>query len=143
MARNATHSSNNGQESARLQTGDFVHLPPARDRLCFVQTWSSKVRMDKEHENFLWKRLTSAEVVPLGKFIPSKKHTEGVLVCWHNLLKRGVWGHLGGSVVEHLPSAQGAILEIRDQVPHRTPCMEPASPTAYFSACLSLCVSHE
>ena len=30
-------------------------------------------------------------------------------------------GHLGGSVVEHLPSAQGMILESRDQVPHRAP----------------------
>ena len=48
-------------------------------------------------------------------------------------------GCLGGSAVEHLPFAQGAILEFQDQVPHRTPCMEPAS----LSACVSafLCVS--
>ena len=38
-----------------------------------------------------------------------------------------------------LPSAQGLILETRDRVPCRAPCMEPASP----SAPLSLCVSHE
>ena len=50
-----------------------------------------------------------------------------------------VEGHLGGSAVEHLPSAQGVILESWDQVPHRAPCMEPASPSAYVSA--SLCVS--
>uniref|UniRef100_A0A8C0SBR3 Spermatosis associated 1 n=1 Tax=Canis lupus familiaris TaxID=9615 RepID=A0A8C0SBR3_CANLF len=37
-------------------------------------------------------------------------------------------GHLGGSVVEHLPSAQGVILGSQDRVPHRAPCMEPASP---------------
>ena len=48
-------------------------------------------------------------------------------------------GHLGGSAVEHLPSAQGVILGSWDQVPHQTPCMEPASPSAYVSA--SLCVS--
>ena len=44
-------------------------------------------------------------------------------------------GHLGGSVVEHLPSAQGVIPESRDGAPHQAPCEEPASP--------SLCVSHE
>ena len=46
-----------------------------------------------------------------------------------------LWGCLGSSVVEHLPSAQGVILESQDQVSHRAPCMEPASPSA--------CVSHE
>ena len=50
-------------------------------------------------------------------------------------------GRLGGSVVEHLPWAQGVILRSPDQVPHRAPCMEPASPSACVSA--SLCVSHE
>ena len=40
-----------------------------------------------------------------------------------------------------LPSAQGLILETWDRVPRRTPCMEPASPSAWVSASLS--VSHE
>ena len=53
------------------------------------------------------------------------------------------WGHLGGSVVKRLPSAQGMILETQDQVPHGAPCMEPASSSAYVSAPLSLFVSHE
>ena len=48
-------------------------------------------------------------------------------------------GCLGGSAVEHLPSAQGVILE--SQVPHQAPGMEPASLSAYVSACLSLSVS--
>ena len=52
------------------------------------------------------------------------------------------WGCLGGSEVEHLPWAQGLILEFQDRVPHRAPCEEPASPPAYVSA-FSLCVSHE
>ena len=43
-------------------------------------------------------------------------------------------GHLGGSVVEHLPLAQGMVL-------HSTPNGEPASPSSCVSA--SLCVSHE
>ena len=50
-------------------------------------------------------------------------------------------GRLGGSVVEPLPSGQGVILESWNQVPHRAPCMEPASPSACVSASLSLSVS--
>ena len=54
-------------------------------------------------------------------------------------------GSLGGSAVWRLPSAQGVILESQDQVPHRAPCMEPASRSACVSASLSLArsVSHE
>ena len=40
-------------------------------------------------------------------------------------------------MVECLSSAQGMILESWDRVPHRAPCMEPASPSAYVSASLS------
>ena len=47
-------------------------------------------------------------------------------------------GHLGGSVVERLPSSQGMLLETQDRVPHRAPCVEPASPSASVSASLSL-----
>ena len=43
-------------------------------------------------------------------------------------------GCLGGSAVEWLPSAQGVIPEFQDQVLHRAPCEEPASPSAYVSA---------
>ena len=46
-------------------------------------------------------------------------------------------GHLGGSVVEHLPLAQVVILGSWDQAPRK----EPVSPSACVSA--SLCVSHE
>ena len=42
-----------------------------------------------------------------------------------------------------LPSAQGVILETRDRVPHRAPCVEPASPSACVSLPLSLSVAHE
>ena len=50
-----------------------------------------------------------------------------------------VLGHLGGSVVEHLPSAQVMILESRNRVSHQAPCREPVSPSTYIS--VSLCVS--
>ena len=36
----------------------------------------------------------------------------------------------GGSAVEHLPSAQGVILESWDRVPHWAPGMESASPSS-------------
>ena len=50
-------------------------------------------------------------------------------------------GHLDGSVVEHLHSAQGMIPGSWDWVLHRAPHREPASPPAYVSA--PLYVSHE
>ena len=58
-----------------------------------------------------------------------------------HLAKKGAKGLHGGSAVKHLPSAQRVILKIRDQVPHRALCMEPASPSACVSASLSLRVS--
>ena len=47
----------------------------------------------------------------------------------------------GGSVVEHLPSAQVVIPGSWDGVPHRAPRVEPASPSA--CVCLPLSVSHK
>ena len=47
----------------------------------------------------------------------------------------------GGSVIEHLPSAQVMILGSWDRVPHRAPHKESASASAYVSA--SVCVSLE
>ena len=44
--------------------------------------------------------------------------------------------HLGGSVVGHLPLAQGVIPGFWDRVLHRAPRREPASPSAYVSASL-------
>ena len=49
-----------------------------------------------------------------------------------------VEGLLGGSAIEHLPSAQGKILESQDRIPRRTPCMGPASLFACVSASLSV-----
>ena len=52
--------------------------------------------------------------------------------------KRAFRGFLDGSAVEHLPLAQGEVLESRDRVPHRASCTEPASLSAYVSASLSV-----
>ena len=50
------------------------------------------------------------------------------------------WGHLGGSVVERLPLAQGSDPGIRGLSPTGS-LRGASSPSAYVSA--SLCVSHE
>lgn len=49
-------------------------------------------------------------------------------------------GHLGGSVVEHLPLAQVMILGSWDQITHGAPCRDLASPSACVSASLSVCL---
>ena len=50
-------------------------------------------------------------------------------------------GCLGGSAVERLPLTQGMIPGSWDPMLHWAPCKEPASPSAYLSASLSLCLS--
>ena len=50
-------------------------------------------------------------------------------------------GHLGGSAVELLPSAQGMILEFQDGVPPQAPYMEAASLSASLSLPLSLSIT--
>ena len=47
-------------------------------------------------------------------------------------------GCLGGSAVEHLPSAQVVIPGSWDRVLHEAPCREPTSPSACVSASLSM-----
>ena len=54
------------------------------------------------------------------------------------LIKTNVSGHLGGSVVEHLPLAQVVILKSQDRVPYRAPLREPASPSTCVSASFSV-----
>ena len=49
-------------------------------------------------------------------------------------------GRLGGSVVERLPLARGMIPGSREPVPHWTSYMEPASPSAYVSVSVCVCV---
>ena len=70
-----------------------------------------------------------------------KNSTQICLILIELSLNKKQQGCLGGSVVEHLPSAQGVIPELWDQVPHWAPCMEPASLSAYVSASLCVCLS--
>ena len=66
--------------------------------------------------------------------------------CFHSSLGfeiKPLGGSLGGAAVWRLPLAQGMILETRDRIPRRAPCVEPASPSACVSASLSLYVYRE
>ena len=69
-----------------------------------------------------------------------EKRTKNLLVSCttHFLHKNSTQGHLGGSVVERLPLALVMIPGFWDQVPYRSPCREPAAPSAYVSASLSM-----
>ena len=71
-----------------------------------------------------------------GKFNLKNKAS---LNSWQSKLHEE--GSPGGSAVEHLPSAQAVTLGFWDWVLCRAPHVEPASPSAWVSASLS--VSHE
>ena len=55
-----------------------------------------------------------------------------------SLRTRKAWEYLGGSVVERLPLPQVVIPASWDRVPRQAPYREPASPSAYVSAFLSV-----
>ena len=55
-----------------------------------------------------------------------------------NIIKIFRGGHLGDSVVEHLPWAQVMILGFWDRVLHQAPCWEPASPSVSLPLSLGL-----
>ena len=77
----------------------------------------------------------------LEKYLMLMPHVSVITVSYRIVLmhqKFPVLGHLGGLVVEHLPLAQVVILGSWDQVLHRSPHREPASPSAYVSASLSV-----
>ena len=65
----------------------------------------------------------------------------GFHLCVSRAFKSHIRGHLGGSVVEHLPLAQIVIPRSWDPVPHQALRREPASPSAYVSASLPLSLS--
>ena len=88
------------------------------------------------NEHLVWNKTS--------KSLTSTSETKNTLyVNWLDLnlkiYKNG--GPPGGSAVWRLPLAQGMILESQDQVLHRAPGMEPASPSACVSAFLSLSLS--
>ena len=58
-------------------------------------------------------------------------------------LKNKLGGCLGGSAVEHLPSAQGVTPGSWDRVPHRAPHRESASPSACVSPSLCVCLMNK
>ena len=98
------------------------------------QTWRGCNSLQNPHSYLFLSRWHSLTKTEFGKQQPSWGSFDlGKLVFLHSKLewKNPKLGHLGGSAVERLPSAQGVILGSWDWVPHRVP--QP----------LSLYVSHE
>lgn len=63
-ARNRSHSRNNGREITRLEMGGLhASALPHTKGFYFLQEWSSKERIEKEPEGFLWKTFSSAPAV--------------------------------------------------------------------------------
>ena len=95
---------------------------------------------EKTHK-LLLSTVEPKHVPPLTSFTSTRVFPLVASFCTIIFLKVGTWGRLGGSAVDHLPSAQAMVPGSRDRVPLRAPCMEPASPSACVSASLSLCLS--
>ena len=62
---------------------------------------------------------------------------QAIKILWSSLKKKDK-GCLGASAVKRLPLAWVMIPGLQDQVLHRAPCEEPASPSACVSASLSV-----
>ena len=90
------------------------------------------------------KEVTQDMDVCVNKFTKRLVRTCGCLSCfvhWSSV-KIFTEGHLGGSVAECLPLAQGVILRFWDQIPHQAPYGGLLLPL-HMSLPLSFCVFHE
>ena len=96
-------------------------------------------RQERGYAYFCCSLLTGRLVFCLDSQIPYSVFLSLDLGIFESL----ILGHLGGSAVERLPSAQDVILESQDRVPRQAPSMESASPSSCVSASLSpsLCLS--
>ena len=105
-----------------------------------MQNWDViwKLSQAKYHKETFWgqcENIRKAWRIPWNYLLIN---VLGVIVTSRLCSKIPLLGHLGGSVVERLPSAQSVIPTSWDRVPHQAPYMEPASPSACVSASLSL-----
>ena len=62
---------------------------------------------------------------------------------YYSAIRKDEYGQPGWLSRLSLPSAQGLILETWNLVPRQAPSMEPASPSAYVSASLSLSLMNQ
>ena len=78
-----------------------------------------------------------------NKHFASTYYVQGTMLNAHKIIFKIYTnlGHLGGSAIERLPLAQVVIPVFWDRVLHQAPHREPASPSAYVSASLSVCLS--
>ena len=94
-------------------------------------------------KTFIYSHFTEVLAISKTKVNNNRKqHVNDKAKSWiWNRHENTFGGHLGGSVVERLPLAQGVIPGSQDGVPHWAPHGEPVSPSTYVSA--SLCDSHK
>ena len=81
--------------------------------------------------------------IPEGKgaLFVFAQHSNLIIVFSYNGCPTGIPEWLSGLVPALGPGHDP--VESWDRVPHKAPCMEPASPSLCVSASFSLCVSHE
>ena len=109
----------------------LISTPPFKEIVCYHTSYYEKEIT----------KTTGVHIIQLQMTHLNCKRTLNSFQDPFRVLLQYAWfeGHLGASAVECLPLAQGVILRSWDQAPHRAPCREPASLSAYVSA--SLCVS--
>ena len=77
-------------------------------------------------------------IITFTYYLQNGAHEGKIRSATEKLRNYNFWGHLGGTVVERLPFAHGMVSGSWDLVLHQAPHREPASPSAYVSASLSV-----
>ena len=120
------HRQRKRQAPVRSLMGNSIPGPWDYD-LSQRQTLNHWATQEPQHSGvFLW---SLASMVLL-----QKEHWFGIYKIW----VLGIPGWLSGSAPSFGPGRDPGL---RDRVPHRAPCMEPASPSACVSASVCVCVS--
>ena len=136
-----------GSVSVQLRKSPWVRTTPLSEilkvtRYMSLIPWVLKMAHLSQHNSTAASAVFSAMAAKTGSemsFTALSRSLSSRTSRKGNHIKNGPsLGHLGGSVVERLPSAQGVIPESWDRVPHWAPSREPASPSAYVSASISV-----
>ena len=136
-SQRAATSSHKGDAARVLSVSGGVRL---RGRgVCVNHTVSHQTQERKQTYkgkiSFVYMEILAILAYHISLLLPSGTWTFSFSEIFYlNMISWVAWWLSGGAP----PSAQGLILETRDRVPRRAPCMEPASPSACVSASLFL-----